>query len=183
MFSCIGKKKSPRSKKDNNEKPKIVKFIEDPADSDEDIDADEEWIQSQYESKEFTPEKNENMQLERILGQRKCRGCDYIEYHISFKPICVPSKNYKEFARTNSIKNVTKISQGDESYHHVECPSQWVSESDMLYISFTSIERCNFIIMARSSDCYEINHFYCDCPRNEKFNPDRWDYYKTYQIS
>lgn len=183
MFSCIGKKKSSDLKKDKHETPKIVKFIAGPADSDEDIDADEEWIQSQYESGEFTPEENRNIQLESILGQRKCRHCKYIEYHVSFKPICIPSKDYKEFAQTNSIKSVTKIFQGGESYYHVECPSQWVSESDMLYIPFTSIEKCNFIIMARSSDCYETDHFYCDCSQNERFNPGRWDYYRTYQIS
>lgn len=182
MFSCIKRKKTSKPSKVQFKEPKTEPF-EYPVDTDDDESVDEEWITERYKSNELTPENGETLQLEKILGQRKCQSCNYIEYHITFKTLCILPQKYNEFAKSNSIKGRTLFLLNGKEYFHVECASQWVSETDMLYIPFTTKQKYNFILLAKTSNCYENNHFFCDCPRENKFNPDRWNYYKSVILS
>jgi hypothetical protein len=181
MFSCFGKKK--RISKNKVTSTPIVNDFEDSADTDEDIPAESEWVTSQYESNEFNTESSSILKIEKILGQRTCSCCRYLEYHISFKTLCIPAKDYKAFAKRNSILKATPFSVNEIEYFHVECAPTWVSETDMLYIPFAFQKKYNFILLAKSSDCYEINYCTCFCTLEKRLDPGRWEYYKSYKIS
>ena len=183
MNACFGKKSKQRKEIETketfiDEDHNIHKF-DDSDDTEEGLDLEQEWIVSQYLSGDYQLDTNGQIKINKFLTQRKCIFCKYIEYHVSFLPLCTSAENYQKLASSYSIRKVVVFNLHEWTYYHVECSSEWLCEIDLLYVPFPPFKKYEFVLLPKTSDYYELNHFYCYCDHEKRIDPNRWQYYRA----
>lgn len=143
------------------------------------IDAEGEWITSQYQTGDFNHELENKIQGSEVLEQRTCKYCRYIEYYISFKSLCIPEENQDAFLALHPVSKITPFILNENRYCHMEMANVWASEIDMLYIPFLSITAYKFIPCGESEESHTANYYTCNCNVEKRIDPDRWKYYKA----
>ena len=184
MLSCFSKKNKEKKEiktKEILEKSEDLQEFDVSGDTEEDLEAEQEWTASQYLSGDYQLNTNGIIKINKFHHQRKCIYCKYVEYHVSFLPLCTSAENYKTLASSNSIEKVVVFDLDESTYYHVECAPNWLCEIDLLWVPFPSSKKYIFVLLPKTSDIYEINYLFCYCDREKRIDPDRWEYYQAYE--
>jgi hypothetical protein len=183
MNTCFGKKNKQRKEIKTTEvfekEDQLHQKFDGSDDTEVDLDTEVEWIASQYLSGDYQLDTNGKLKINKFKILRKCIYCKYIEYHVSFLPLCTSAENYKKLVDLVSLRKVVVFNLDDSTYYHVECGPNWLCEIDLLYVPFVSSTKYDFLLLPKTSDAYEFNHFYCDCSHEKRMDPTRWEYYRA----